>query len=54
MTIYQGRVIDAVSYLPVPAVNLTASPGATLDFTTQISVPADGNGQFSYVGQKPG
>jgi hypothetical protein len=30
MAIYQGRVIDAVSYLPVSSVNLTISPGPSL------------------------
>jgi hypothetical protein len=54
MTIYQGRVLDAVSLLPIPNVNLSISAGSAIDTSSQVSLPADINGQFYYVAQKAG
>lgn len=44
MTIYQGRAIDAVTYIPVSSLNFTISPGPILDFNTQSSLRTDANG----------
>ncbi len=54
MTIYQGKVIDSVTFLPIPNVNLAISPGHILDYNTQSSFSTDSNGQFSYISQIPG